>query len=69
MKIDLQKINIFYSEPNGDTIEEHEFDGVSALIPNVGDKVNIDGTFREVTERAFIFSDISIIVQITLKES
>ena len=44
-------------------------DSLSALIPNVGDMVNVEGTYREVTEKSFSYSPKTIIVMIYLEET
>lgn len=65
----LECITIIFCEQNGDTIMTYSINGsLSALIPNVGDVVNIDGNYRAVSEKAFTYSTRSIIVQIYLEE-
>lgn len=39
-----------------------------ALIPNVGDVVNIDDKFRAVSEKAFTYGTQTLIVTIYLEE-
>ena len=70
---DLKHITITFLEPNGDGIMSFNVnDTLSAIIPNVGDKVHVDaeGRYREVTERCFLFLEntTTIGVQIYLKE-
>lgn len=66
----LNNIAINFCESNGDAILTYDInDSLSALIPNVGDKVNLDGTYRKVTERAFNYSPKTIIVLIYLEET
>lgn len=70
MEKDLKYIKISFCEPNGEAIMGYEIkDSLSALVPNVGDMVNIEGTYRKITERAFLYSPITIIVMIYLKEA
>lgn len=65
----LKYITINFCEPNGDIILNYDInDSLSALIPNEGDKVNIDGTYRKVIEKTFSYSPITIIVMIYLEE-
>lgn len=69
MGSNLEQININFCEQNGDVIMTYDInDSLSALIPNVGDVVNIDGNYRAVSERAFTYSPRSIIVTIYLEE-
>lgn len=69
----LENITISFCEPNGDGIMSYNINGaISAMIPNVGDKVHVeaDGRYREVSEKAFMFLENTkaIVVQIYLKE-
>ncbi|KYG92363.1 hypothetical protein A0U40_05325 [[Bacillus] sp. KCTC 13219] len=71
MEKNLQGIKVCFCEPNGDSIFEYAIDNaLTALVPNVGDRVDldIDGTYREVTERAFSYGPRTIIVLVYLKE-
>lgn len=71
MSGNLEHITISFCEQNGDVIMTYDIndnDSLSALIPNVGDVVNIDGNYRAVSERAFTYSPKSIIVIIDLEE-
>lgn len=70
---ELEHITISFCEPNGDAIMSFNInDTISAIIPNVGDKVHVEaeGIFREVSERTFMFLENTraIAVQIYLKE-
>ncbi|OXS74868.1 hypothetical protein B1B04_08210 [Lysinibacillus sp. KCTC 33748] len=65
----LEQININFCEQNGDVIITYDInDSLAALIPNVGDVVNIDGNYRAVSERAFTYSPRTITVTIYLEE-
>lgn len=69
MTKELKHIAINFCEPNGDVILNYSINNsLSGLIPNVGDKVNLDGTYRTVIEKAFSYSPLTIIVKIYLKE-
>lgn len=69
MRENLEQITISFCEQNGDVIMTYDINNsLSALIPNVGDVVNIDGDYRAVSERAFTYSSRSIIVTIYLEE-
>lgn len=69
MDNDLKKVAISFCEPNGDGILNYEInDSLSALIPNVGDLVDVDGTYRKVFEKAFTYSTKTIIVMIYLEK-
>ncbi|MEB2301522.1 hypothetical protein LAV72_18110 [Lysinibacillus xylanilyticus] len=69
MGSNLEQININFCEQNGNVIMTYDInETLSALIPNVGDVVNIDGNYRAVSERAFTYSARSIIVTIYLEE-
>ncbi|MFB7160259.1 MULTISPECIES: hypothetical protein [unclassified Lysinibacillus] len=69
MRSNLEQININFCEQNGDVIMTYDInDSLSALIPNVGDVVNIDDNYRAVSERAFTYSPRSILVTIYLEE-
>ncbi|MFJ8063296.1 hypothetical protein ACIQYS_01510 [Psychrobacillus sp. NPDC096426] len=70
----LEHITISFLEPNGDAIMTYSInDTISAIIPNVGDKVHVevDGAWREVSEKTFMFLENTraIAVQIYLKEN
>lgn len=70
MENELKYIAINFCEPNGDVIMTYDInDSLSALIPNVGDMVNVEGTYREVTEKSFSYSPKTIIVMIYLEET
>ncbi|MGE7691316.1 hypothetical protein ACQKMI_19155 [Lysinibacillus sp. NPDC097214] len=69
MGSNLEQVNINFCEQHGDVIMAYDINqSLSALIPNVGDVVNIDGNYRAVSERAFTYSPRSIIVTIYLEE-
>ncbi|MFJ8511531.1 hypothetical protein [Lysinibacillus xylanilyticus] len=69
MRENLEEITISFCEQNGDVIMTYDINNsLSALIPNVGDVVNIDGNHSAVSERAFTYSPRSIIVTIYLEE-
>ncbi|MFJ8516984.1 hypothetical protein [Lysinibacillus xylanilyticus] len=69
MRENLEEITISFCEQNGDVIMTYDINNsLSALIPNVSDVVNIDGSYRAVSERAFTYSPRSIIVTIYLEE-
>lgn len=69
MANELKHIAISFCEPNGDVILNYDiYNSLSGLIPNVGDKVNLDGTYRKVIEKAFSYSPLTIIVMIYLEE-
>ena len=69
MDNNLQYININFCEANGDIIMKYEIkNSLSTLIPNVGDIVNVDGTYRRITEKAFSYGSIRILVMIYLEE-
>lgn len=57
MRENLEQITISFCEQNGDVIMTYDINSsLSALIPNVGDVVNIDGDYRAVSERVFTYS-------------
>ncbi|QDQ03223.1 hypothetical protein FOH38_23860 [Lysinibacillus fusiformis] len=69
MRGNLEHITISFCEQNGDEIMTYDINGTSsALIPNVGDVVNIDDKYRAVSEKAFTYSSNSILVTIYLEE-
>lgn len=69
MNKELNNILINFCEPNGDSILNYNIkNSLSGLIPNVGDKVNVDGNYRKVIEKTFSYSPLTIIVMIYLEE-
>ncbi|TQR35953.1 hypothetical protein C7Y47_06620 [Lysinibacillus sphaericus] len=69
MRENLEQITISFCEQNGDIIMTYDINNsLSALIPNVGDVVNMDDNYRAVSERTFTYSPRSIIVTIYLEE-
>lgn len=66
----LEYLTINFCEPNGDVVMTYDINsGLTTLIPNIGDEANIDGNYRVVTKRSFIYSSITIIVMIYLEET
>lgn len=69
MRGKLENIHISFCEQNGDEMMSYEInDSLSALIPNIGDVINIEDNCRAVSERAFTYSPRSIKVTIYLEE-
>lgn len=69
MSGNFEQITISFCEQNGDEILTYDINGtLSALMPNVGDVVNIEGKYRAVSEKAFTYSSNSILVTIYLEE-
>lgn len=69
MRGKLENIHISFCEQNGDEMMSYEInDSLSALIPNIGDVVNIEDNYRTVSERAFTYSPRNIKVTIYLEE-
>ncbi|MFJ6211516.1 hypothetical protein [Lysinibacillus sp. NPDC092081] len=58
-----------FCEKNGEVMMTYDINhSLSALIPNVGDVVNIDGNYRGVSDRTFTYRPRSIIATIYLEE-
>ncbi|UPW82338.1 hypothetical protein [Lysinibacillus sp. Ag94] len=68
----LKHLTISLCEPNGDSIISFDVnDHISVIVPNVGDKVCVDGIFRVVTQKVFQYlpNMQTAVVEITLKEN
>ncbi|AVK85241.1 hypothetical protein C3943_17750 [Lysinibacillus sp. B2A1] len=69
MSENLEHITISFCEQNGSVIMTYDINkNLPALIPNVGDVVNIDDKFRAVSEKAFTYGTQTLVVTIYLEE-